>query len=318
MINVREIAEKAGVSPSTVSNVLNGKKNVSAQTRETIIALCNELGYSHAAKTRHSRDNKTIAFIFSDFDRSFYLEIIKGINQCLTENGYDLIICTNTSSSQFMKEKYTIGAICLDEKMTNEQLNITANEHYPVVVMDRILHHEYIKSVIVDNYPVMKELVLALIKKGYRRFGYLGGIEETLDNIERFKAFQNALDESGIQFNKRFHLHGDYREKSGYQAAHMMLLSGNMPQILVCASDNMAIGAMRALKDHGYIVPRDIAVTGFDNISAAASVGLTTISIPRYENGYLAAKELLAMITEEQFGGPIKLRATIKWRETTV
>lgn len=317
MARIYEVAERAGVSPATVSNVLNDKKKVSAEVRQRVLAVCRELGYQPAQKKRRTHQNRTVVFNFSDFDRSFYLNIIKGISECLNENDRDLIICTNRSSGTFMQSRFSTGAISLDGKMSDEQLLSVAREGYPVVVMDRLIDHKYIKSVVVDNFPVMCELVQQLVDKGYRRFGYIGGNEHTLDNQERYRAFIQTLDLNGIFFDKKLYFHGDYREKSGYQAARLMLLGNMLPQVVVCANDNMAFGAIRAFKERKLEIPGGIAVTGFDDSDTARIMGLTTVSIPRYENGYLAAKELLSMLEGAEAVEPFKISASIKWRSTT-
>lgn len=316
LIKLKEIAEMAGVSPATVSNVLNGRKNVSEEVRQKILALCEDTGYQPPIRLRKPGRTRTVVFNFSDFDRSFYLNIIKGISECLTESHYDLIVCTNRSSKNFMRSRFSEGAISLDGKITDEELLAVAQEGYPVIVMDRLLRDEHIKSVVVDNYPVMCDLVQRLVAKGYQRFGYVGGTESSLDNRERFSAFEQTLKANDILFDKKYYFHGDYREKSGYQAARLMLLGNVLPQVVVCASDNMALGAIRAFREYGLEVPKSIAVTGFDDCDAAGIMGLTTVAIPRYESGYLAAKELLNMIEGAGGGEPFKISASVRWRGT--
>ena len=317
VIKLKEIAEMAGVSPATVSNALNGRKNVGEATRAKILQLCEEQGY--VAVGQHLRKvvgTRTVVFNFSDFDRSFYLNIIKGINVCLTENHYDLIVCTSRSSKNFMRSRFSAGAISLDGKISDDELLRFAQEGYPIIVMDRILESRQIKSVIVDNYPAMCDLVQKLVNKGYKRFGYISGPEWSLDNRERFSALESTLKANDIFLDRNFFFHGDFREKSGYQAARLMLLGNVLPQVLVCANDNMALGAIRAFREQGLSFPADIAVTGFDDSDTARLMGLTTVSIPRYESGYLAAKELLNMIEGEFSPEPFKIEATVKWRET--
>ncbi|WP_339269748.1 LacI family DNA-binding transcriptional regulator [Paenibacillus sp. FSL K6-1330] len=317
MSGLKEIAKLADVSVSTVSNVLNGRKNVGRETRERVLRLCSEHGYFPHKSTKSDRSN-TIIFVFSDFDRDYYLKIIKGISHCLTENGYDLIICTNKSSTNFMRSKFASGTISLDRNMTDEYLVSVATPQFPVVLMDRIIDNEYAntKSVIVDNYPVMCEMVQTLVDKQFTNFGYIGGLEFTLDHKERFAGFMDTLAKNGIVFDRRNYFHGDYSEESGYQAAKILILSNALPEVLVCANDNMALGAIKALEENGIRVPEDISITGFDNSDAAAMAGLTTIAIPRYESGYLAAKELLEMIKGTTGREPFKLNATIQWRKT--
>jgi LacI family transcriptional regulator len=320
MVGVKKIAKLADVSVSTVSNVLNGRKNVGQATRERVLQICSEQGYHPNTMKKNLKSGKanTIMFIFSDFDRDFYLKIIKGISDYLTENGYDLIICTHKSSANFMRSSFASGTISLDGNMTDEYLISLAKSAFPIVLMDRVIENPYAntKSVIVDNYPVMSEMVQALVDKGFKRFGYIGGLEFTLDNKERFAGFADTLAHNDIRFDHRNYFHGNYREDSGYQAAKIMILSNVLPEVLVCANDNMAIGAIKAFEENNIRVPEDISVTGFDDSDTAAMAGLTTISIPRYESGYLAAKELLGMINGTASKEPFKLSATIKWRKT--
>jgi len=319
MIGMKEIAKIAGVSVSTVSNALNGRKNVGKETRARILKICEEYGYQHTNSSgKQPLASRTVMFIFSDFDRDFYLKIIEGISDCLEENGYDLIVCTNRSSIKFMQGKMACGVISLDGKLSDETLISFARAKLPIVLMDRFLdaHSPYIKSVIVDNYPVMSALVQKLINRGFQRFGFLGGLAHTLDNQERFAAFEETLRKHDIPFDRSYYYHGNYRENSGYQAAKIMILSNDLPEVLVCANDNMAIGAIKAFEEHGIRVPDDISVTGFDDSDIAMMKGLTTVSIPRYESGYLAAKELLAMIKGTASSEPFKIGATIAWRDT--
>jgi LacI family transcriptional regulator len=317
---LKEIAKIAGVSVSTVSNVLNGRINVGQDTRERVLQICSEHGYypNSLRKKEKTDKTKTIVFIFSDFDRGFYLKIINGLSDYLTENGYDLIICTNKSSENFMRSNFVSGAISLDGSVTDEFLISIAKPDFPIVLMDRIIKHENanIKSVVVDNYPVMCDMVQVLVDKGFKRFGFVGGLEYTLDNRERLAAFTDTLAKNNITFDRKYYFHGNYREKSGYQAANIMMLSNDLPEILVCANDNMALGAIKAFEENNIRVPEHISVTGFDDADMAAMAGLTTISIPRYESGYLTAKELLSLIEGTTNKEPFKLSAAIKWRNT--
>lgn len=318
MIGIKEIAKLAGVSTSTVSNVLNGRKNVGKETRDRILQICSEQGYQPniLGKILKSGKNNTIVFNFSDFDRTFYLKIINGVSDYLIENGYDLIICTNKSSENFMRNSFTSGAISLDGKMTDDFLISTAKSKYPIVLMDRIIDTDYTKSVLIDNYSAMCELVQRLIDRGYKKFGYIGGLGFTLDNKERFSGFIDTLQANGIEFDSKNYFNGNYRVDSGYQGAKIFALSNSLPEVLVCANDDMAFGAMQFLEENHIRVPEDISITGFDDSELADRMGLTTIAIPRYESGYLAAKEIIEMIEGRADTGPLKIGAQIKWRKS--
>lgn len=318
MTGIKEVARRAGVSISTVSNVLNNKKNVGEGTREKILQICEELSYhpNVAGKSLKSGKSNTILFNFSDFDRSFYLRIINGISDYVNDNNFDLIICTDKSCKKYMNSTLTCGSIILDKKMQDEVLNEIAKVNYPIVVLDRIIKHPYIKSVVVNNYEPMFEMIQGVVDRGYRHFGFVGGPEETADNKERFKAFCDVLEHNHIPFQQKSYFAGNYREKSGYTAAKILMLSRELPDCLVCANDNMAIGAIKAFRENGLRVPEDIAVTGFDNCDLAEAMGLTTVSIPNYERGYIAARYLIENIRGQRNVETFKISAKIIWRES--
>ena len=302
------------VSPSTVSNVLNGRKNVSEETRSAILDICRENGYDLQRKKRMEKyDPKTILFNFSDFERKFYLRVIHGISDYVYSRGYDLIICTNKSCAKYMDARFTSGTIMLDMKCKDSLLIQKAKEGHQIVALDRIMDVPNIKSVVVNNYSPMSELVQGLVDRGYRRFGFLAGID-TLDNQERYRALLDVLKKNEISFRREYYFMGDYLEKSGYQSAKLMLLSENIPEVLVCANDNMAIGAMKALRQEGLRIPEDIAVTGFDGNEMAEFMGLTTVDIPNYERGYLAAQFLLQNIAGNENHDLFKIAAKVHWR----
>lgn len=320
MAGIKDVAKAAGVSVSTVSNVLNNKKNVGEETRNRVLSICNELSYfpNVAGKGLKSGTSNTILFNFSDFDRSFYLKIINGISDYVNEHGYDLLICTFKSCEKYMRSSLTAGCISLDSQMTNELLMRVASEHYPVVILDRIVNNPHVKSIVVNNYDPMCELVQGIINRGYHRFGFVGGLEGTTDNIERYQSFLDTLEKNRIFFHRENYFAGNYREKSGYRAAKIMMLSEELPDVLVCANDNMAIGAIKAFRENGIRVPEDIAVTGFDNCDLAEMIGLTTIGIPNYERGYLAAQYLIENINGKNNVEPFKISAKVKWRKTVL
>lgn len=315
----KEVARLAGVSTATVSNVLNGRKNVSARTRERVLRLCGELDYQVNASCKAGKTgrNRTILFNFSDFDRQFYLKIIQGISDYVYSRDYDLMICTSRSCERFMSPAFTSGCIMLDMHCTNELLLEKARRGYPVVVLDRMLRGPFIKPLLVDNYGPMCVLVQDLVERGYREFAFLAG-QDTEDTRERFLAFKTVLEKNGIRFGHENYLFGDFRTKSGYRAAKLLMISEKLPQALVCANDNMAIGAMRAFREEGVRIPEDIAVTGFDNTQMSGMLGLSTISIPNYERGYLAAQYLLGLLEGEGDFEPFKISAKVKHRSSVL
>ena len=319
MIGIKDIAKKAGVSPATVSNALNGKKNVSQEMREHILSICKELEYEPniTGKSLKTGSSKTILFNFSDFDRHFYLKIIQGISDYVYQKGYDLLICTSKNCDKYMNPAVTCGCIMLDVNVADSTIIKKAKDNYPIVVLDRAIDAPNIKSMLVNNYLPQKELVNGLVTKGCRRFAYLGGVD-TLDTKERYKATCDALKENGLALRRDDYYTGDFREKSGYQAAKLLMLTEHLPDALVCANDDMALGALRAFRENNIKIPEDISVTGFDDTEIAQTVRLTTVQVPNYERGYIAAQYLLEAIEGQGNFELFKISAKVKWRKTTI
>lgn len=320
MVSIKDVAKKANVSIATVSNALNGRKNISERTRKRIMEIIAEMDYYPNSMARNLKVKKTntIAVCFSEFDRSYYLKIVRGINDCLIKNGYDLIICTCNSIERFLKNGFVDGALVLDRMVANELILSVSSDTLPIVVLDRELEGNGIFSVVVDNYTVMKELVTGLIDKGYKRFSYISGFENTKDNLERFQSMIDTLSDHDICFSPKNYFKGDFTEKSGYQAARIMIVSGDFPEVVICANDEMAIGAMKAFKEGGIKIPQQIGVTGFDNIDLANFIELTTVAIPQYEWGIYAASILLSVLQEnEREIKPNRIIANVKWRGST-
>lgn len=318
MTGIKDIAEAAGVSLATVSNVINGKPNVGKKTREKILQLIKEMDYvpNEAGKLLKTGENRTVLFVFSDFDRSFYLEILKGVNDYLKNKDYDLLICTQRSCEKYMRNNMSSGCIVLDAGVRNDIIRRCANENYPIVTLDRTSESPYVKSVVVDNYPPMCEMVQEMIDRGYRRFAFLSGVETSLDNMDRYRGFRDTLEKNGLRFDQKNYFVGDYREDSGYTVGKILSLTEHLPDALICANDSMAIGVIRAFKENGIHVPEDIAVTGFDDIDRAREIGLTTITVPDYERGYLAARYLMEALQGKEVEKTFQIATKVKMRKT--
>ncbi len=318
MLKIEDIAKRAGVSISTVSNVLNGKHNVGEETRRKVLQLCEEMDYrpNPAVKKNKIRKKPIILFCFREFDKPYLLKILQGFNSYVIEKGYELLICTGKNAEHFMNINFTSGCVVLDDRCMDSILVKNAEKQYPIVVLDRLLEIPYIKSVIVNNYMAEKNLIKQLIDIQYKSFAFLGG-PETEDSKERYKAFLDVLEANNIVFHKENYYEGDYTEKSGYQFARLLMLHEDLPEILVCANDEMALGAMKAFKENGIKIPEDISICGFDDIDMAEKMGLTTVSIPNFERGYLAAQYLIKNIEGAPNYETFLISTKVKWRSST-
>ncbi len=315
MPGISDIAERAGVSLSTVSNVLNNRKNVGSATRENVLKVARELGYVHR-QTQSDTRRKTIIVNFSDFDTLFYLDILHGINDYAQKKNYRILVCTGDDLLHYSDPSEVGGVIVIDSHTEDSVIMGVAGKGVPVVTLDRELPHSLIKSILVSNYEGERQLIEKLIEKGYDSFAFLKG-PDTEDCKERYRAFRDVLKENNIPFSRNDLYEGDWREKSGSQAARLIMLQQRMPRVLVCANDMMALGAIRKFQENGIKVPDDIAVCGFDDIIIARYLGLTTVSVPDYERGFLAGQMLIDIIDGNGDFETSQIGARVKWRRTT-
>lgn len=317
MAGIKEIAERAGVSITTVSNVLNKKKNVGARTREKVLAIAQELGYNHKEQSGIDGKRRTIIVSFSDFDTLFYLDILHGISDYVSRQGYHILICNGDDLAHYSDPDEVCGCIILSSQILDSQVIAVADKGMPVITLDRELKHPMIKPMIVSNYEGERQLMQKLVDAGFKSFAYLSG-QDTADNKERYTALRDVLRENDISFHRNDFYEGDWREKSGTQAARLIMLRDRMPEVLVCANDMMAIGAIRHFQENGIRVPEDISVCGFDDIIISRYLGLTTVSVPDYERGFLAGQALLNILDGTGDFDTYRIGARVKWRRTVV
>ena len=315
MAGIKEIAERAGVSITTVSNVLNKKKNVGARTREKVLAIAQELGYNHKEQSGIDGKRRTIIVSFSDFDTLFYLDILHGISDYVSRQGYHILICNGDDLAHYSDPDEVCGCIILSSQILDSQVIAVADKGMPVITLDRELKHPMIKPMIVSNYEGERQLMQKLVDAGFKSFAYLSG-QDTADNKERYTALRDVLRENDISFHRNDFYEGDWREKSGTQAARLIMLRDRMPEVLVCANDMMAIGAIRHFQENGIRVPEDISVCGFDDIIISRYLGLTTVSVPDYERGFLAGQALLNILDGTGDFDTYWIGARVKWRRT--
>jgi LacI family transcriptional regulator len=315
MAGIKEIAERAGVSITTVSNVLNKKKNVGARTREKVLSIAQELGYNHKEQSGIDGKRRTIIVSFSDFDTLFYLDILHGISDYVSRQGYHILICNGDDLAHYSDPDEVCGCIILSSQILDSQVIAVADKGMPVITLDRELKHPMIKPMIVSNYEGERQLMQKLVDAGFKSFAYLSG-QDTADNKERYTALRDVLRENDISFHRNDFYEGDWREKSGTQAARLIMLRDRMPEVLVCANDMMAIGAIRHFQENGIRVPEDISVCGFDDIIISRYLGLTTVSVPDYERGFLAGQALLNILDGTGDFDTYRIGARVKWRRT--
>ncbi|WP_181347166.1 LacI family DNA-binding transcriptional regulator [Thalassobacillus sp. CUG 92003] len=308
MATIKDVAKRAGVAVSTASYALNGVKKVSPATVAKVQKAAEDLNYQKngiASDLKRTQTN-TIALMLSDLSGPYYSELIKGVQEVTSANGYDLVACSSIGGEQstaikFLKEKRVDGVIVLAHNISDSMIVNAARENFPVVVLDRELESDHVLQVEVDNRHGGFLATEYLIHNGHQNIAYISGPYNSHDNNKRFQGYRSALEQYNITYQSKWKISGDFTRESGYRATKMLIAQHHLPEAVFYANDEMAIGGLQAFAEKGIAVPENVSIIGFDDIQLAEYVSppLTTIRQPKYEAGALAVHLIFQLLTSE-------------------
>jgi DNA-binding LacI/PurR family transcriptional regulator len=312
---IKDVAKKAGVTIGTVSRVLNNKKWVSDDCRKKVQVAIRDLHYKPQAHARRLRQKHSqICGVIAPhhtaiFSSSFFTQIMEGLEEVAAEKQYRLLLHPLNETARAQISYRTLlgdgsvdGMFVLNAWSTDVSIRELAEANVPFVLVNgKITGQEDLPYVGFDNRGGVKKAIEHLVKLGHERIGIINGRMTTTNALERFQSFQECLAEHKLEFHNEWVADGDFEEEGGYKAALKILSAVRRPSAILCASDLMAMGAIRALKERGVSVPEDISIVGFDHMEEAAyhEPALTTVSFSAYEMGKLAARKMFQMIAEE-------------------
>ncbi|QGP92334.1 Catabolite control protein A [Neomoorella glycerini] len=307
---IKAIAAELGISVATVSKALNGYNDVSDETRERVLALARKQGYVPNALARGllRKRSQTIGLILPDIRDPFFPEVARGVEDAANERGYRVIYC-NTDRDQEKElaavrnllEKRVDGFILNGNYLQSGYLEWLRAREVPFVLLRRRLAATEISFVDVDNISGAYMATTHLIRLGHRQIGFINLPVTSYAHAPRGEGFQKAMADYGLEVNDRWVREGDYTTPGGCRLALDILGSMERPTAIFAANDRMALGILEAAGQLGLKVPGDLAVIGYDGleIGELSFIGLSTVSQPRYEMGYLSL-ELLANMIEGQ------------------
>jgi LacI family transcriptional regulator len=316
-VTIKEIAKVAGVSPTAVSLVVNGKAGVSQETRERVLMIIEKLNYlpNAIAKSLARRKTKTIGLIISDITDPFYAEFSRGVEDVAFREGFSTILCN--SDNQQEKEELYLGLL-LENQVAGLILTPTSNtpgakflyaeKCLPLVIADRKINGSGILCVTSQNSEGAYEATKHLVELGHERIACICLPREWSTSVERVNGYRQALIDSSFEVDENLILFSNGRLDGGRSCTEKLLQMREPPTALFVTSDIVAFGAVEAITDSGLSVPGDISVVGFDNIEFAEyfRVPLTTVDQPKYEMGFSACRALL-----ERIGG-VSTKQTIE------
>lgn len=307
-VTIRDVAQLAGVSPATVSKVLNGTSYVSTETRDRVLAAIDKLNFRPNTIARSLKKSRTltIGLITDDLEGVFTISMMRGVEEVASAQGFSVFLCN--SYGQMAREKAHLevlmakqveGIILLSGYRVRERSApaLSVGE-IPVVYLYQYTHDINAACVLPDDGGGAQLATQQLIRAGRRRIGFINGPPNYDATHQRQQGYQEALNAAGLVYEPALVRVGKWHEQSGYQLAHDLMRLPKPPDALFCASDSIAVGALDALHELGLRVPEDVALVGFDNrhFSQYQRPPLTTVKLPLVEMGNLAGQLLLSAI----------------------
>lgn len=315
-MTIGDIATLAGVSKAAVSRYLNGGY-ISEQKKSKIKQVIEETGYKPLRQAQMLRTKKTklIGVILPKINSEAISRVVAGISEVLSEQNYELLLA-NTDNKvekeltylELFKENYVDGIIFIATIMEKRHTRLIQQIKIPVVVVGQ--HTKSCPCVFHDDYEAMKELTKEMIRKRGTNIGYIGVTKDDYAvGYERTRAFFTAMNECGAKEIQM--VCAEFSMESGYNKAKELMTQTPNLKGIVCATDSIAIGAMQYLKEAGYDIPSEVAISGAGHtkMSAVVTPKLTTIHFHYRTSGVKAAKVLIELIegqiikqTEEKLG----------------
>ncbi len=313
-VTIIDIAEKANVSPSTVSRVLRSSTGVAQSKREAVMRVVEELDYrpNIFAQSLASGQSMTIGVMTQNFGSPFYDGILQGILLGLEDSDYWPLFAdgrwqpaVEKLALEFLLDRRVDGIIIVGGQISEEALHKVAAET-PLIVVARELKSMPDHCLYVDNFRVGYLATKYLLDMGHRHIAHITApvvYHDFVDDIEkRLAGYQQALQDAGLPVDPRLVVEGNLQQPSGVLAVEMLLARGRPFSAILAANDQMAFGARLALYRRGIRVPEDVSLVGVDDESYAAYMvpPLTTVRQPAVHMGQVAAQAILSLVQGKQ------------------
>lgn len=303
-----DVARLAGVSPATVSFVLNqtSGQTISDETRQRVLQAVAELDYrpNRAAQGLRQGRSATIGFVSHDVDfGEFAASAIKGAHEVCVREG-NLLLLVNTGGSNRQAEQLIVDlldrqadALIFAAVGTRSIVLPDAASRVPTILLNCFAPHDPVPAILPDEVRGGREATQALLDLGHRDIAYLTGSPSLWATKSRLRGFRDALSGAGLNPRERAVLSGNYHADSGYDLVRTLLRRGPLPTAIMCGNDRMAVGALLGLLEAGVRVPDDVSVMGYDDqfqLAAEIRPALSTVRLPYDAMGRLAAEHLAA------------------------
>ncbi|MER6064084.1 LacI family DNA-binding transcriptional regulator [Streptomyces sp. NPDC001792] len=318
MTTINDVAQAAGVSPATVSRVLNGGR-VTAERAERVRRAAAELGFApnRVARSLRMQRSSVIGLIIPDIENPFFTALARGVEDAAQRTSYSVVLC-NTDGNLDKERRYLdiaiaermAGVIVAAASRGRTDVSALQSRGIPVVAVDRRPRGAGADAVLVDNEEGSAAATAHLLARGYRRIACITGPQGASTAEERLAGYRSALREflagdqgdpaaaaEGVDLLRDYTRHADFKVEGGYTAMADLLALPQPPDAVFAANNLMAVGALRAVREAG-LEPPEIGVLSFGEVPWAPLTrpGLTTVQVPSYDLGWTAAGLLLDRI----------------------
>jgi LacI family transcriptional regulator len=297
-VTLKDIAKEAGVSTTTVSRALNNKDDIKPPTKEKILKIVKQMGYTPNAVARglKIKRTETIGVVIADISDPFFAPIVKGIEKAARQEGYHLILCdtdenyeTEREALKTLIEKRVDGLLITPTQTGYHDIVELKKKKIPFVLLGRHFDFELLETdyVCTDDVKGALSATTYLIERGHRRILFINGPNYICSAKERLAGYKRALLEAGVEIDESLIREGGIKMEDGYRIMKEELEKASRFTAVFAYSDFVALGVIRALKEARLEIPRDLAVVGYDDIDVTSflEVPLTTVRIPKYELG---------------------------------
>ena len=329
MPTIYQVAERAGVSLSTVSRVLNGKASVNKVLKERVEKAVKELNYRPNSVARSLANNRTdsVGVLVPELNAPFFGDLMQAVESTLRAADKHVIIsvgrnCLETEKDavEFLISRNCDALIMHAEALSDEYLLELNQSKLPVALVNRQVEGLPEACTSLDNEKGGYLATRHLLELGHKHIAYISGPTDKCDASLRLEGHKRALSEAGLPINPQLIFNGDYSEEDG-KIGLLELMARDVPfTALVCANDWMASGAISCARDLGMSLPHDLSVVGFDDVVFAHHVfpRLTTVSNPIAEMAEMSAKYILNKVYGQANNVQLYFEPSLVVRESTV
>ena len=288
MAKIKDVAERAGVSPATVSRVLSGTPGVRPASRERVLQAVAELDYrpNRLGRNLRTQTSDTLGVVVSDIENPHFTQMVRAVEDAAYRRGFRVLLC-NTDETPEKQRAYlhvlaaerVVGVILAPSDPADGAIGELLDMGIPVLAFDRIVDDPRADAVVADNVDGSRRATEHLIAAGHTRIGFVGGLAAIQTGAERLAGYEAAMREHGLDAHVA---NGEFRIEPAQRAAEELLDAHVDLTGLVVANNLMTIGALRALRGRGVSVPGDIALVAIDDPPWAELVDppLTTLAQP--------------------------------------